>query len=94
VEAAHPSEHKNKSLHYKGGKIPKFDNFINKGRENLKNIKMLHKKYLYVISGFRRGVDEAFTLLGCYAALNGRQLRTLNDRQVVPKHRYLSINVT
>jgi hypothetical protein len=84
VEAAHPSEHK-KTRYTTRGKIPKVDNFIKRGPENLKNIKILHEKYLYVISGFHRSVNAALALLRRYAALIGRQLPTLNDRHAVPK---------
>jgi len=87
VEAAHPSEYKNKTVTLQGRKIPKVDNFINRGRGNLKTIKILHEKYLYLISGFRRSVNEALVLLRCYVALIGRQLPTLNDRHAVPKRR-------
>jgi hypothetical protein len=37
-----------------------------------------------VISGFRRGVNEIFALLGCNAAYNGSQLPTFRDNLAVP----------
>ena len=37
-----------------------------------------------VISGFRRGVDEIFDLLGCYVAYIGSYLRTFLDNLPIP----------
>jgi hypothetical protein len=44
---------------------------------------------MFVISGFRRDVDEICTLLRCYAASSGNPLPTFRDNLTVPSNEAL-----
>jgi hypothetical protein len=48
---------------------------------------LLSTASVFVISGFRRDVDEIFAILGYYAALSGNSLPTFRENVSVPSSR-------
>jgi len=52
-----------------------------------RKLKIKSRELLHAISGFRRGVDQMWTLLGCYAGQNGSLFQTSQDNLSVPSSR-------
>jgi hypothetical protein len=50
-------------------------------------VPQINHRFLSVISGFRRNVDEIYALLGYYAAPNGKPLPTFRYNVSVPSWR-------